>query len=396
MRKCRLFFPLVLLAVSLLAARGAHGSEAAAAAAANKSPGDVLIFTNGDQLTGELMHSTGKTVTFKSDMAGEINVSWSKVKELHSQREFVVLGKGAHRSWRSLQQSVPSGSIKVESNNIELTSKEETQVLPIRDTVDVLDRQTFEREAVEDMNFFHRWTGAATLGATLINATQNNYTYTASASAVRSMPTVSYLPPRNRTLANFSGSYSRITQRQAPGAPALPDLLSSIFHVDAERDQYRNSRIYLLAQTAFDHNFSQGLDLQQIYGAGVGWTVLQRPNQTLDLRMTLQYEKQVFLDTVTEQNTNLVGSTASVNYTAKLPFNATFQQQIQYLPAYNETAAYSLSENDTLSFPLYKRFRLQLGTLDSYLNNPPTTTYPDPPNRPNSFQFTTGVSYTFK
>jgi hypothetical protein len=396
MRICRALFGFVLVTLVLFLTTAAHAlDDASDKSAPDKPAPDMLIFTNGDQLTGKLLHSTGDMVTFHSDMAGDINVSWSKVKELRSQRQFVVLGKGAHRSWRSLR-SVPSGSIKVENDKIELKGDQEVQVMPIKSTADVLDQETFDKEALRDVNFFHRWTGAATLGVTLIQATQNNYTYNAAASLVRSMPSVTYLPPRNRTLANFSGSYSRITQRQAVAAPVLPDLLTSIYHVDTERDEYMTSRIYLLAQTAFDHNFAQGLELQQIYGAGVGWTVLQRPNQTMDLRATLQYEKQQFLATATAQNTNLIGSTIGVTYSLKLPFNAIFQQQLQYLPAYNQPNAYSASENNSLSFPLYKRFRLQLGTLDSYLNNPPAAIYPAPANRSNSFQFTSGISVTLK
>jgi hypothetical protein len=268
--------------------------------------------------------------------------------------------------------------------------------MPIKSTADVLDFDTFNREALQEVSFFRRWTGTLSLGMTLIQATQNNYTYTGGASLIRNTPTVAYLPPRNRTTANFSGSYSRITQLQAAGAPVLPDLKTSIYHVDSERDEYVSSRVYLLAGSAFDHNFSQGLDLQQIYGAGVGWTAIKRPKQTLDLKATLQYEKQNFLLSVPEENTNLIGSTFSANYSRKLPFNAVFEQQVQFLPAYNQPSAYSANETNSLSFPLYKRFRFQIGTLDSYLNNPPVAIFPAPDNRRNSFQFTTGISYTLK
>jgi hypothetical protein len=85
-----------------------------------------------------------------------------------------------------------------------------------------------------------------------------------------------------------------------------------------------------------------------------------------------------------------------VNYIRQLPFKATFQQQIQFLPAYNQPSAYSANETNSLTFPLYKRFRFQIGTLDSYLNNPPTVDYPSPLNRRNSFQFTTGINVTLK
>lgn len=380
---------LFLLATTVLPAQG-NGNDR------NQAPDpDLLIFVNGDQLTGKLTHSTGDSVSFHSDMAGDITVPWSKVKELRSNRQFVVLGKNSHWSWRKAEK-VPSGSIQVSDNKIELTGKQETQTMPIKSTADVLDLDTFNREARRDMNFFGNWKGSATLGITAIQATQNNYTYTAGAALVRNMPTVDYLPPRNRTFANFSSSYSRITQRQAEGAALLPDLKTSIYHVDSERDEYLSSRMYLLGAVAFDHNFSQGLDLQQIYGGGLGWTVIKNSQQTLDLKATLQYEKQDFLASSTNVNTDLIGSTFSVNYLRNLPLKIVFQQQLQYLPAYNLPNAYSANEINSLTFPLYKRFRFQIGTQDSYLNNPPMAIFPAPPNQRNSFQFTTGINILLK
>src|SRR5690242_20042066 len=57
-----------------------------------KSP-DVLIFNNGDKLTGHLEGSKGGDVTFTSDMAGKITVDWNKVKELHTSNQFAVIPK---------------------------------------------------------------------------------------------------------------------------------------------------------------------------------------------------------------------------------------------------------------------------------------------------------------
>jgi hypothetical protein len=54
---------------------------------------------------------------------------------------------------------------------------------------------------------------------------------------------------------------------------------SSILHVGAERDQYVSSRAYYLGMVSFDHNYSQSLDLQQIYGGGVGYTAMKSPVQ---------------------------------------------------------------------------------------------------------------------
>src|SRR6185503_3519712 len=66
-------------------------------AAAQRNPQrpapDVIIFTNGDQLSGTLERGVGNSITFKSDMAGEITVSLDKVKELRSSGSFAVLRK---------------------------------------------------------------------------------------------------------------------------------------------------------------------------------------------------------------------------------------------------------------------------------------------------------------
>ena len=49
------------------------GAAAFGQAGASPEP-DVLIFTNGEKLIGHLKRSNGATVTFKSDMAGEVKV----------------------------------------------------------------------------------------------------------------------------------------------------------------------------------------------------------------------------------------------------------------------------------------------------------------------------------
>ena len=45
---------------------------------------DVLVFTNGDQLTGTLEKGEGECITFQSDMTGEITIPLAKIKELRT------------------------------------------------------------------------------------------------------------------------------------------------------------------------------------------------------------------------------------------------------------------------------------------------------------------------
>jgi hypothetical protein len=171
---------------------------------------------------------------------------------------------------------------------------------------------------------------------------------------------------------------------------------SSIFHFGAERDEFFSPRVYALAQTAFDHNFAQDLQLQQIYGAGFGWTVAKGPRQELDLKATMQYEKQKFLPGTGNVNQNLIGSTFAANYELKLKL-FTYSQALSFIPAYNQPSAYSAAESNTVTLPAYKNFGFSLGTVDTYLNDAPFIgTATTPPTKPNSFQFTMGLAYAFK
>ena len=57
---------------------------------------DVIIFTNGDQLTGKLLREVGGSVTFHSDIAGDVTVTWDKIKSIHSSQQFAVIQQGQH------------------------------------------------------------------------------------------------------------------------------------------------------------------------------------------------------------------------------------------------------------------------------------------------------------
>jgi hypothetical protein len=348
---------------------------------------DVIVFANGDQLTGKFLRSVEGKVVFHSDLAGDVTVSWDKVKEIRSESKFVVLRRGFQMKRNALPAHLPVGSLTVENSEIQLTASDgvRAQPMPLSNVDYVIDQPTFDRALGHEAGFFSDWTGNVTGGATIVNATQNTFTFNGSLALVRVAPPVAWLDPRNRTLAGFQGSYGKITE------PGTPSVKTAIYHAYAERDAYFSPRFYGLGQVAFDHNFSQSLDLQQIYGAGIGWTIMKQPKQTLDLKGTMQYERQSFIDAPPSANDNLIGSTFATDYMRKLSKSMVFDQQIDYIPAWNDTHAYSAGETDSLILPVYKRLSMSFGTVDTYLNNPPASV---PPIKRNSFQFTFGAAYT--
>ena len=368
-------------------------------AADDKPQPDVIVFANGDQLTGKFVQAIGDMVTFHSDIVGDVSVEWSKVKELRTAQKIAVVEKGVEFKHHQIPASVPIGTVSVANEQITVQSATNATIapIPIKNANYVVDETTLKKELGGEPGFFQAWNGSATFGLTLVQATQNQYSYSGAVALARVVPTVSWLDPRNRTTLNYSQSYGKITDPSYTDANGnfVPSTFtkSSIFHADAERDQYVTPRFYFLGQVAFDHNFSQSLDLQQIYGGGIGYTLIKTPTQELDVKATVQYERQNFFNTETDQNENLIGSTFGGYYTLHLPKSIVFTQQVLYIPAWNNTRAYSVAETNALTFPAYKNFGFSVGTLDTYLNNVPATF---PPTKRNSFQFTAGVTYTMK
>jgi hypothetical protein len=310
-----------------------------------------------------------------------VTVEWKKIQELRSSRQFAVVQKNVHLHRHPDTGSVPQGAVVMTDQKIEVKrgAGHPSQTVPVSDAAYVIDEPSFQK-ALHNPGLLEDWKGAIAAGASLVEATQNSRTFTGSIGLIRAIPAENWLDARNRTIFDFSASYGKLTQ------PKTPTVKTVIYHADAERDQYFTPRVYAFGQLAYDHNFSQGLDLQQAYGGGFGWTVIKSPNETLDLKGSLSYVNQRF--NASAQNQNLIGATFGERYNRTLPHGILFNEQLAFTPALNNTRAYSAVGAAGLTLPVYKRLSFAVSTLDTFLNNPP------PGFKKNSFQFTSGLTYT--
>lgn len=376
-------------------------ASAAHLAAQDAGP-DVLVLSNGDTLHGKFVSEIGGKVTFHSDPLGDVTLEWAKIKELHTAGSFAVIDKNVKIRGKKSSRSIPTGTVEVANQSLTLhtDSAAAPAPIPVADAAFIMDKATLDKQLFHSPGFFTGWNGTATAGAAIVTATQNQYTFSGGVGMVRVVPTASWLNPRDRTSFDFTGSYGKITQPSytIPATGTTPPVFvasvvtkSALYHADAERDEYFSPRFFALGQAAFDHNYAQDLDLQQIYGGGFGWAALKTPKQEADLKATIQYEKQQFI-TGSTTNENLIGSTVSLSYVLHRKL-VTYTQGLAFIPAFNDPHAYSANETNALAFPAYKNLSLSLGTLDSYLNDTPSS---EPPTKHNSFQFTMGVTYAIK
>jgi hypothetical protein len=366
---------------------------------------EELTLKNDDKLTGQLLNSTGTEIKFKTDLAGEVTVKWENVKELKSKRDFAVIPKDLEDARDSAK--VPQGAINIGEKGIVVspisTPKPEISAappepeakpgaprevatakeIPTSKIASVVDDATYQKEINKKIGFRSGWDGHITTGTSMIFSTQNTSLYQVDTALKRSIPTVTWLDPKLRTTIDFTLSAGKTTQ------PGTETTITNIFHVGGERDEYFSPRGYYLQVLSEDHNYAQGLVIQQKYGGGIGATLFKKKDAELDITADLHYENQQFQANpsvdVEALELHLIASTLTEEYTRKWG-KLQFDEKILADIAWNNASAFSASGHSSLRLPIYKKLSFSVSTIDNFLNNPQIG------YKKNSFQFITGFA----
>lgn len=384
---CSLFrwipFKRSLVLAAVLTAPAFSPQALSQAAGAEPKPA-LTVLANGDQLPGKLLREADGAVTFHSDMAGDLSFTWDKIKSIRTTQKFAVIEQGQHISRKTPDSNVAQGTIAIQDDTIQVAGKE----IPEKNAQYVVDQDSYIKQVRGNHGWGYGWAGSLTAGAADVQATQNSRTFTGAGTFVRTIPGVSWMDPHNPTTADFTAAYGSLSQ---PGAATTK---TNILHADAEHDWFLSPRLYALADTSFDHNYSQGLNLQQIYGGGLGFVLIKTPRQELDLKGDIHYERQNFgftpgiVPPTATPSKNLIGADIGDTYMAKLAHGLVFNQGLVVTAAFNIPKAYSALATAGLTFPVYKRLGLSLSALDDFLNDPAFG------SKKNSFQFSSGLTYT--
>ncbi|MFL6428393.1 MAG: DUF481 domain-containing protein [Acidobacteriaceae bacterium] len=384
---------LMALPIVLTSAR-AFAQDAAAA-----KPGvDVLTFTNGDQLTGTLLSESGGCVVFHGDMSGDVKIEWTKIKSLRTGGKYAVISPGEKLKVGRPAPQVPLGTLSVSNDQVSVSGTGgEVKNIPTKDAAYVVNGDDFQKEISREPSFRQGWIGGLTLGATLVESTQTSETLTGALNLVRSEPGIDWLQPRNKTIFDATATYGLVTQPFIAGVQAASSAKTNILHGDIERDQYVTPRLYYLFDASADHNIGSGLQVQQIYGVGAGYSVIREKNRTFDVKGDIHYQRQEFYpaaDFPSGQTLNLIGASIGELFMQKLPKGLVFNEAGTVLPAFNtpsgQPSAWSAQIIAGLLFPVYKNLGFTLGSQDNFVNNPPFG------YKKNTFQFTAGLTYSFK
>jgi hypothetical protein len=366
---------------------------------ATKSDKDTITFDNGDTLTGKVGKVVYGSVSFHSDELGDLTIPLTKIKAMHTMTAFAAGSTTERLTKKNVAEQLPVGKIALENETVSVMLPQgAVREFPVKDLRFMLDEPAYRRELNNESDLLYGWYGTATLGATVVKSTNSAQTYTGTVGLVRAIPTIAGLPPGSKTILNLSGSYGLAKDPEIVSGDDMFQTASvtktDILHGDLEYDKFFTPMVFGLVSGSADHNFGNGLELQQAYGAGVGWGILRSPQNDLAVRVSLQYEQQQFYNGITSglgtPTVNLVSASIGETWTRTFPHSIKFNEYVTLNPTFNVVRAYSGTAGEGFVFPVYKNLNFSVTTTDNYLGDPPEGFLR------NTFQFTTGITYTLK
>ena len=330
---------------------------------------DQVTMKNGDRLTGTITKMDGKTLTFKSDLAGDVSIDWDKVTELVSKGKVYVGLKGGQ---------VVEGELNLTPAGIELASTEAGHVTAKRENIDYIrspDVYQAEVGRYEHPGLLDLWTGTADFGVALARGNANTATITSAATAVRTTP-------RDKIEVDFTSLYSS-------SAPAIGE--ASVVTANARRgdilyDLNLKPRFFVFGSLDLEYDQFQGLDFRFAPAGGVGYHVIKNDNTTFDLSGGASLDREFFTDNTNETyGEALIGEELTHKFTAK----TSLHELLVFFPNLSDTGNYRMNFDGSAVTAIRKWLAWQLTVSDRLLSNPIAG------HKENDIIFSTGVHFTF-
>lgn len=168
---------------------------------------DQVTLKNGDRVTGKILKKDGTTLTFKSDVFGDIAIPWEKVEQVASNELVTVVmpdGKSV------------LGKLATQDNRLEVTtptSRESVTFASVSAIRNADEQRAYER--LEHPSILNLWSGYADMGISLARGNADTTTISTAMNAsreTRTDKTIAYFNQINATGKLVDGSAASTAQ----------------------------------------------------------------------------------------------------------------------------------------------------------------------------------------
>ena len=330
---------------------------------------DTVVLKNGDHLSGTVETSDGKNVTLKTDYAGEIQIQWSSIAQIKTDKPIYVVMP---------DKSTVSGILTTDGANIIVQPASGAPVqLSVAQVTVVrgMDQQAAYEKSLHPA-IWEDWKGGINLGFALARGNSETTNLTTGFTADRKTM-------NDEITAYFSSLYS--TDDKTGGGTIANSIIGGI-----KFDRNITKRVFAFVSGDFTHDELQDLNIRGIYSGGLGYHLINNPNTSLDLLGGVNYTHESYGAGPTLVTRNLAGITVGESGMHKFGKSTTATEVFYFYPDLSSTGQYRFSFDAASVTQISKWFGWQIGLSDRYVTNPPILG-----TKSNDVIFTTGVNFSF-
>ncbi len=340
--------------------------------AAQLAIADQVSLKNGDRLTGTITKSDGKTLVLHTADLGDVNVNWSAVQGITSDKPLhVELPNG----------SAAVGTVSTSDGNLEVATSSGQVAAPITGVKALSQESDYAK--LEHPSLFQDWTGGVNAGYSLTRGNSETSNLAFGFLAARQT-----LKDKLGLYANTVYARSTLTTVSATVPPVTTRTADTTANTAAGGTRYDrdfDSKLFGFGSADFFADALQSLNLRSVFGGGLGYHAIKNDNTTLDFLGGLNYTHESY-DTLSR---NLVALTLGEELMHKIRKSTVLNETLYFFPDLNSLGDYRGTFNLATVTKITKVFGWQNSFSDVYVSNPPLG------KRQNDMILTTGLNVSF-
>ena len=314
---------------------------AALAAGCTLLQADVVETKTGARLTGTVTKVDGGTITLVTDYAGTLSIKQSEVVKLETEKPlFIRLAGGT--TMEGTVTATADGQIAVKGADGTINT-----------TVDKVATTWAPGEtdpAVAQLMRKWRYEANFDVSGKTGNSEQLGYGGGAKATLASPQDTLIF--------------YSNFAYQRTNGVKSEDKLA-----IGVDYSSYLSERVTWYGRDEGGYDNVKGIAFYNVAAAGLGYDFIKNlPKQKLTGRAGLSYRFEDYSDPVTD-DVRSAGLDLGLNHQYRFE-NATMNNTITYVPAFEDFANYRVLHDSSLEFPLAGNWKFRVGVNNDYTSQP--------------------------
>jgi putative salt-induced outer membrane protein YdiY len=331
---------------------------------------DHIVLKNGDRLTGAIVKSDGKSLTLKSEFAGNVTVPLEAVTQVTADQPLYVTLK---------DNQTLVGTIVPAADKLEVRTADAGNVSIVKDSIQSvrsLEEQAayqVELDRMRNPGLADLWSGSVNAGLSLNrgNAETTTWSFGMNGARTTTRDKISvYLTTLYAENSTAGESVTTANSRRGGG----------------RYDMNLSSRSFAFGMADLEYDEFQQLDLRLVLGGGLGWHAVKTERTVFDVFGGGSWNKEYFSTGLNRSSAEmLVGQ----ELTHKMNTRFLFKERAVLHPNLSETGEFRLTFDASAITNLNTWLGWHVTFTDRYLSNPV------PGTESNDVILTTGLRMTF-